>query len=259
MSLGRSKNVNPPRVIAPTSVTQYQYNAPTGDSYSVARNGNTETSQSILAPQTQVTVTTSQNAMQGLANDLSAPDPQLVQDIAQKSQNFYDLQAQDINNEADAINSQTQSDLSKRFGGTYNATFGTTLLGLQSKNRLTQLYNASKEATQYGQDLYNQDQQNKIQRFQAFGNYLNDQNNQAQNISNYGSGLLQDEAGRAQSLAVSRAQLLQNSQAATQNADLQMRQQRLSLINSLISGAVQIGSAALRSKSGGSASAAAIS
>ena len=235
MTLGRTKNVSAPRISAPPSITQYQYQTPTGDMYSVARNGNTEMNQSILSPQTEATVATSQEALGNLASDLNQTDPQLVQDIAQKSQNFYDLQAQNINHNADALNSQTQSDLAQRFGGAYNATFGTTLLGQQNKNRLNQLYSASKDATMYGQNLYQQDQQNKIQRFQAFGNYLNDQNRQAQDITQYGSGLLQNEAGRAQNLAISRAQLLQNAQLHNQNTTLQLRQQRLGLIQNLMS------------------------
>ncbi len=249
MTLGRTKNISAPRISAPPSINNYQFQAPTGDAYAVTRNGNTERSQTFLTPQTQAIVATSQEALGNLASDLNQTDPQRVQDIAQTSQNFYDLQAQNINTNADTLDSQTQSDLAQRFGGAFNATFGTTLLGQQNKNRLNQLYNASKDATLYGQNIYQQDQQNKIQRFQAFGNYINDQNNQAQDATQFGSGILQNEAGRAQNLAISRAQLLQNSQIHNQSAAIQLRQQRLSLIQSLMSAGGSLGSA--KSFSGG--------
>jgi hypothetical protein len=51
---------------------------------------------------------------------------------------------------------------------------------------LNALYNASKEATMYGQDLYNQDQSNQMNRFQVLNNYLNTLYGQAQSSNEPG-------------------------------------------------------------------------
>jgi hypothetical protein len=235
MSAGRHPNkITAPKINAPTPVTQYNFSSPTGDTYSTKREGNTQYSQNSLSPQTQSTIYASQNGLQGLAQDLAQPDAQIAQNIAQQSQNFYDLQAQNINNESNSLLSQTASDLSHRFGGAYNATFGALSLGQLQKNRLNQLYNAGKEATLLGQDLYNQNQQNKINRFQVFNNYLNNQYNQANGSNSLGSNLLENEASRAQNLGIDQAKLQEQAALSNQNIANQAAQRKLAVIKGLI-------------------------
>jgi hypothetical protein len=236
MSAGRKPNkVSAPVIKAPPPVNSYEFIAPTGDAYQTWRDRNTQYSQNYLTPQTQTTIDASQSGLQGLARDLAQPGDAMVQNINQQSQNFYDLQAQNINTNSDALYSQTASDLAQRFGGAYNATFGALALDQLQKNRLNALYNAGKEATMYGQELYNQNQANQIDRFQVLNNYLNEQYNMALAAHNIGSGLLENEANRGQSLAITQAQLQQQAAMANQNAAQQKAQQRLAAIRNTLS------------------------
>lgn len=227
MSAGRQPTVKAPTINAPAPITQADYTTPTGDTYGTWRIGNTQDSQSFLSPQTAGTIQTSQDALQNLAQNLAQPSDQMVQNINQQSQDFYNLQAQNINNESNNEYDQTESDLAKRFGGAYNATFGATTLGQIQKNRLNALATAGEQATLYGQDLYNQDQANQINRFQLFNNYLNNQNNQANTANALDSNLLENEANRGQSLGIAQAQLQQQANLANLNTAMQIRQQKI--------------------------------
>ena len=237
MPAGRKKTISAPVIKAPTPLTQYNFTSPTGDSYATVRDGNSQYTQNLLTPQTAATIQASQNGLQGLAQDLAQPSDQMYQNIAQQSQNFYDLQAQNINNESNTMYDQTASDLSHRFGGTYNSTFGALALDQLQKNRLNALYNASKEATMYGQDLYNQDQSNQINRFQVLNNYLNNLYGQAQSSNELGSNLLENEANRAQNLGISQANLAQRANELNQQVAQAAAKRRMALLNGAVAAA----------------------
>jgi|GEM_PF-3071148 len=235
MSAGRNPNtIKAPTINAPDPITQYSMGSPTGDIYSTIRNGNSQYTQDSLTPQTASTIQTSQSALQDLVQNLAQPDDQMYQNIADQTQNYYDLQAQNINNASDNLYNQTTSDLANRFGGAYNSTFGAMELGQIQKNRLNALYNAGNEATMYGQDLYNQDQANQINRFQVFQNYLTNQYNQAQSANTSGSNLLENEANRTQNLSIDQAKLQMQADIANQNAARQAAQRRAAILGSAI-------------------------
>jgi len=252
MPIGRKATVQAPTIHAPAIVTQTSFNAPTGDQYNAIRDGNLQFSLNNLTPQTQATIDASQAGLQGLAQDLAQPTDAEVQNIQDQAQNYFDLQAQNINNQSNNLVAQTASDLSHRYGGTYNSTFGAYALGQLQNNRLNALYNAGKDALQMGQNLYNQNQANQIDRFQVLNNYLLDQFNQAQGIYNTGSSLLQDETNRAQNLSIDQAKLQVQAALANQNALVRFFQQR----RQAVSTAIKIANAAARSSSSSGSSSA---
>ena len=234
MSLGRKPaKAKAPVIEAPPQMTHFEFLSPTGDQYNVRRDGSSQFATTTLSPLSSQTVQTGQEALLGLADELIAPDNQRVQDIADKSLDYYILQAQGINAQADDILAQAESDLSKRFGGTYNATFGADYLARLENNRLAQLSTAAKEATLFGEDLYAQDEDSRIRRFELFQDYLTTEFDKANAAWSAGSNTLQNEAGRAQDLAVARANLVQNASRYNQEADLRARQQRLTTLNTL--------------------------
>lgn len=232
MSLGRKKSGSggEVKINAPPAITQYDFTSPTGDQYKSWRKGNTEFGQSFLTPETSRTIQSSKSAMSHLADELNSPDASRLGQIYQASRNFYDLQARNIDSEADAILGQAKSDLSKRFGGAFNATFGTDYLARLENNRLGRLYDAAKEATLFGEDLYSRDEDSRMRRFQLFSNYLNDEYNKATGAATTGSNILQSEANRAQNLAIQRA----NMANSALNREAQARASRASTLNTII-------------------------
>lgn len=235
MTLGRKpEKVKTPVISAPPQITQAEFTAPTLDQYQVTRSGNQQQFDAVLSPLTRQTIQSSQEALQSLADELSA---QRMLDIAGKGLDYYMLQSQGINAEADGIASKAQSDLARRFGGAYNATFGATYLAGLEQNRLAQLSKAAKEAALVAEDLAVQDEESRVRRFALFQNYLTNEQAKAENAWDLGSHLLQDDAARAQNLAITRANLAQNAMRYNQEAQLQVRQQRLELTKALISSA----------------------
>lgn len=235
MTLGRKpEKVKTPVISAPPQITQAEFTAPTLDQYQVTRSGNQQQFDAVLSPLTRQTIQSSQEALQSLADELSA---QRMLDIAGKGLDYYMLQSQGINAEADGIASKAQSDLARRFGGAYNATFGATYLAGLEQNRLAQLSKAAKEAALVAEDLAVQDEESRVRRFALFQNYLTNEQAKAENAWDLGSQLLQDDAARAQNLAITRANLAQNAMRYNQEAQLQVRQQRLELTKALISSA----------------------
>lgn len=230
MSLGRTRSVKTPKIVAPPRITSQEFTMPTGDRYLTQRNGNKETSNSILSPLTGRTVDTSQAALSELAGEIRNPDARRIQDIALRGQDFYDLQANVINSEADSLFGKAASDISKRFGGTYNATFGTDLLAQLEGNRLSQLSGAAKEARLLAEDLYSRDEDSRMSRFNMFQGFLAGLNNEAMQAGSMGSDLLMNESNRAQDLAISRTRMVQDAQRYNQLTDLQKRQQRLDVM-----------------------------
>lgn len=227
MAAGRKSKVKAPRISAPPQITESDFISSTGDTYRTRRQGNTEISDALLSPQTRSTVNSSMDALDNLAQELYRPDARRVNDIANRAQDFYDLQAENINAESDNIRSQTEGSLAKRFGGAYNASFGADALAQVENNRLNRLYDAGKEATLFGEDLYARDEDSRSKRFQLFSNYLTNQYNQQAGLAGNASGLLENEAGRAQDLAITRANLAMKANLANQQAAIQRRGQTL--------------------------------
>lgn len=211
MSLGRKKSTKTTTkaitIAAPTPITKVTVNTPTGDQYVSATQGNDQTFQSNLTPQTQATVQSSLKGLQTLAQQLNQPDAIRQNAINQRTQDFYNLQAKGINDNSDKQIAKTRSNLAQRFGGTYNATFGANFLAQMENNRLSQLSQAQQQAALYGEDLARQDQNNQMQRFSLFQNYLADVNNQARGLQSNGSTLLANANQQATDLAVQRANL----------------------------------------------------
>lgn len=229
MSSGRKKT-KAPTIAAPPQVTQYQFNSPTGDLYSTLREGNIESYNSALTAQKQRAVQTSNQALSDLADDLSYRDSRRAEAIESRARDFYDLQADAINSQANDMLSTAKSDLSKRFGGTYNATFGNDFLARMEKNRLNQLSGASKEASLLAEDMYQQDETSRLNRFILFQNFLNDEHNKALNVAGFASDVLQNEANRAQELAIQRASLAQRANEMNAASDIAARNRRASAI-----------------------------
>jgi hypothetical protein len=234
MALGRKPDkVKTPVISAPPQITGAEFMSPTGDQYNVQRQDNTQLFNTTLSPLTSQTIQRGQETLLNLADELNTPDAQRVENIANKALDYYTLQAKGINTQADDILSQAQSDLSKRFGGTYNSTFGADYLARLEENRLSRLSDAAKEATLYGEDLYDQDEQSRLRRFTLVSDFLTNEFDKANTVWSTASDLLQEEAGRAQNLSVARANLAQNVMQAEQEALARSRQYRLSLINTM--------------------------
>lgn len=232
MSLGRKKTeTKVVKVVAPPPITRVEFNSPTGDRYVTTTKGSNQTFESFLTPTTKLTVEESLKGLQQLAKELNQPDATRQQAITQRSRDFYDLQAAGINSAADAQIAKTRTNLAQRFGGAYNATFGTNMLVQLEGNRLGQLAEAQKQANLLGEDLYKADEDSRIRRFSLFQNYLADLNNQARGLQSNGSSILLNEADRATDLAVQRANLA--LQASTRNATLEAEQSRVSRENAL--------------------------
>ena len=241
MTLGRKPaKVKNPVIAAPPQITEAAFTAPTQDQYYVQREGNQQQFGANLSPATYQTVQSSQDALQSLADELSSPDEQRMMDIAQKGLDYYALQAQGINAESDERFSQAQSDLAKRFGGAFNSTFGTDFLARLEQNRLSQLSSAAKDASLVAEDLYTQDEESRMRRFELFQNYLTNEHSKAENAWDLGSHLLQDDAARAQNLAITRANLAQNAARYNQQAHLQVRQQRLEMTKALMDAGAKV-------------------
>ncbi len=227
MSLGRKKKSTTKiiKVSAPPPITRVEFNSPTGDRYVTTTQNGQQTFQSYLNPTTKQTVAESLKGLQQLAKELNQPDPVRQQAITQRSRDFFDLQSSDINAQTDSQLAKARSSLSKRFGGAYNATFGTNLLAQMEGSRLGQLAEASKQAALLGEDLYKSDEDSRVRRFALFQNYLADLNNQARGLQSNGSGVLMNESQRATDLAVQKANLA--LQASRQDALTQSEQNRV--------------------------------
>lgn len=232
MPIGRQKKTSKVKTPAtPPPITQTVFNAPSGDRFTTISTNGLQSLQSDLSPQTQATVAESLKALQDLAGELHQPDALRQNAIQQRSEDFYQLQAQGINAEADNRLAQTRSDLSKRFGGTYNASFGADLLGNLEKSRLNTLSDARKSSSLLGEDLYQSDEDSKIRRFNVFQNYLTDLNSQARGLQAASSSLIGSEAQRATDIALQRSNLI-NGIALEDNAQAQenARQRRAQAI-----------------------------
>jgi hypothetical protein len=211
---------------APPQTTQVEFNAPTGDRYLTAQEGNRQVFTSQLGGRTQGTVDAALGGLQQLAQELNQPDSARMADIRQRGQDYYDLQAEGINADADTALSRTRSDLSKRFGGAYNASFGADLLARIENNRIGSLSDARKDASLYAEDLQQSDEASRLNRFTAFQNYLADLNNQAQGYQSFGGSILQQENQRATSLAEQRASIVNRMASDNAAADAQAQEQR---------------------------------
>jgi hypothetical protein len=246
MPIGRKPTrVKMPVISAPPQVTNVEFISPLGDQYGMERQDNKQIADATLSPLTAHTIRTSQEALLDLANEFYAPDSERVQDIADKSLDYFELQAQGINTQADDILSQAQSDLSKRFGGTYNATFGADYLSRLENNRLTQLSNAAKEAALVAEEMYSRDEDSRMRRFGLLSDYLSGEFDKASTVWELGANLLQEDANRAQSLATARANLAQNAMRYNQESQLKARQQRLNLMQALMNAGSRVISAGI--------------
>lgn len=229
MPIGSKKSSSTPKVTidAQPAIQQVDYTSPTGDSYLSGTQRGVETFQSQLNPQTQATVSTSLDALQSLASQLQQPDSVRQAAIDQRSQDFYNLQAKGINLDSNLQLAQTQSDLSKRFGGAYNASFGADLMAQIEKNRLSQLSDAHQQAALLGEDLAQNDQTSRIQRFNLFQNYLAGLNDQAQGIQSNNADILSNSLQQANDLAMQRANLVSRLSAQGQAATDASAQRRI--------------------------------
>jgi hypothetical protein len=229
MSIGSKKDDSSSKITidAPPPIQQVDFQSPTGDQYTSAMHNGVETFQSQLGPQTQATVSTSLAALQSLANELQQPDAVRQAAINQRAQDFYNLQAEGINQDADLQLAKTQSDLSKRFGGAYNASFGADLMAQVQNDRLGQLADAHQQASLLGEQLAQNDEDSRLQRFNLFQNYLSGLNDQAQGVQSNSGDILSASVQQANDLAVQKANLASRLLAQNQAASDASAQRRL--------------------------------
>ena len=207
MSFGSKKSSGDVKVSAPPRITQTDFTLPSGDRFTSRSKGRTQYFESFLNPQSQAVVDESLQGLQGLARELRAPDQDRLKQIAQRGQDFYDLQASGINAAYDDRLKQTQADLNKRFGGAYNATFGTDLIARLENERVGSLGGAMKESGLLAEDLVSADEASRMNRFALFEGFLNNLNAQATGVGSIGSQTLSAERNRATQLALQQAQL----------------------------------------------------
>ncbi len=224
MSFGKKKSKTPKiKISAPPAIQQFEFRSPTGDVFKTRQEGTTQVNESQLGDFSQNVVSQSQQGISNLADALKRPDAQRAADIRRRSDDQFQLQAQNINQEADTIFSKARSTLAKRFGGSINSTFGNDLLARLEGNRLGQLTDARRRSNLLGEQLALSDEDSKIRRIGVFQSFLNDLTAQAQGFAQTGSSLLQNENRRASDIAIARASLLQK--AATQEDNLAIRRQ----------------------------------
>lgn len=209
MSLGRKSDSKKSDIKIPQAITSTVYNSPTGDQYISRSQGGSQNFTSNLSPGTQATVNESLSGLQNLARELNAPDNERIAQINTRSRDYYDLQSAGINQDLDDTLARTKSDLNKRFGGSYNATFGTDLLANIEKSRVNQLEDARKQASLYGEDLYQRDEDSRMQRFTLFQNYLSDLNNQARGLQSSGAATLNADRQLQSNAGLQRQELIE--------------------------------------------------
>lgn len=245
MSSGRKKS-EVPEIKAPPTITRTEFANPLGDRFISETKKNTQSVFSELSPVTQGMVNRSLSGMIRLFDEIDAPDAVRQQAINQRADDFYNLQAAGLNRDHDDRMKQTRSDLSKRFGGTYNATFGTDLMSRMERDHGSLLGDVRLQANLLGEDLRRDDQADRLQRFALFQNFLGDLNNQAQGLGSQGVQVLQNERTRATDLAITRANMIQRAQAM----DAEARARRSSLIGTLVGTGVSLASAGTGSIAG---------
>ena len=227
MSSGRKPaKIKAPNISAPPTISQTRFDAPSGDSYLTRQEKGTQITESILSANTRNTVGQAQQALSSLSEELNAPDARRIEDIRQRATDFYDLQADGINQQSDETLGRAASALSKRFGGALNASFGSDLLSRVEADRASQLNSARQQAALYGEDLYSQDENSRMQRYQLFQNYLTDLNGQARSFTSQDAATLQGERERAQTLAMARAQMVQQANMANVQNQMQFAAQK---------------------------------
>ncbi len=228
MSFGKKKSKSPEiKISAPPRINQFEFRSPTGDIFKTRKEGTTQISESKLGNFSQGVVSRSQRGISDLASALDRPDAQRASDIRKRSDDQFQIQAQGINQDSDTIFSKARSTLAKRFGGSFNSTFGNDFLARIENNRLGQLTDARRRSSLLGEELALSDEDSKIRRIGVFQSFLNDLNAQAQGFSQTGSSLLQNETRRATDLAISRANLLQRASDQDDNFSLRRRQNSL--------------------------------
>jgi hypothetical protein len=237
MSLGRKKSSQPKKIDikAPAPIQTIHTMLPTGSSLTSQKTGNTLGSQLQLDPVTQQTVNSSLSGMANLANSLAQDSPERENSIRQRAQNFFNQNRDTINEAADFSRQQLSSDLSKQFGGRFNTTFGNELLARQEGERLKQLSQARQESDLLAEDLVQQDETGRINRFNTFQNYLDTLNQLALGTQTAGNQALLSEQNRASSLAIQRSNLLQKYYQDQASQDQQRRSAALSTFLTLAS------------------------
>ncbi len=212
MSFGKKKSKTPKiKISAPPQTQQFEFRSPTGDIFKTRQEGTTQINESQLGSFSQGLVSRSQEGLTSIANALDRPDAQRATDIRKRSDDLFKSQAQGINQDADNIFSKARSTLAKRFGGSFNSSFGNDFLARLENNRLGQLAGARRQSNLLGEQLALSDEDSRIRRAGVFQSFLNDINAQAQGFSQTGSSLLQNETRRASDIAIARAGLLQRA------------------------------------------------
>ncbi len=240
MSFGKkeSKNNGKIKINAPPPITQYEFNSPTGDVFKSRTEGGRQISEAHLSPLTRQMANRSQQNLLGLSAEFGKSDRERAADIRARAQDLFDMQARGINEDADDIMSKARSNLSRRFGGSHAATFGTDLMSRLEKDRLAELSDARRQAGLLGEDLFNSDEDSRMRRFNVFLGYLNTLHNQAAGADNTGANLLLNENQRATDVAIARARLLDSAR----NRNTARANQRMSLIsNALPYGGAAVG------------------
>lgn len=207
MSSGRKKSKN--KIKAPPPITRTEYNLPTGDNFTTSTEGGTQRFTSSLSGATSNLVRQSQSGLETLAKELRRPSSQRARDIRKRGDDFFDLQAESINENADDLFKRTQSNLNQRFKGSLNSTFGSDLLSKVEDDRLNRLMRSRKESNLLAEDLFKSDEDSRVRRFALFQNYLSDINNQARGLASQGSNVLSSERARATKVAIAEANLEQ--------------------------------------------------
>jgi len=197
--------------------------------------GNTQINRSTLSGPTQQLVSTSQRSLNQLADELGRTSTERSNAIQQKAQSLFERQSQGINQDANDTLGRVRSDLSKRFGSSQNSTFGNDLLARVENDRLNRLNDSRQHSDLLAEDLQNADEDSKIRRANVFYNFLNGVNSDARGINQSGASLVLNENQRATSLAVSRANALQ--QYYNQEALRRSRQASLAQITPTVVGA----------------------
>ncbi|MEM0952099.1 MAG: hypothetical protein AAGI66_08170 [Cyanobacteria bacterium P01_H01_bin.74] len=210
MSLGKKRSSTPKiKIEAPPRITRVDTVTPTGSSFSSINAGSTIRNEITLDPLTRATMNSSLSGLYNLTNSLAGDDNARSAEIADKANAFYNQQATSINEAADLSRQSLASQLSRQFGGRYNATFGNDLLARQERDRLAQLSEARQNASLLAEDLNQADEASRINRFGVLQGYLDTLTNQALGVQSRGSQLLQTDRNQAANQALQRANLLQ--------------------------------------------------
>ncbi|MBK8191267.1 MAG: hypothetical protein IPK79_12555 [Vampirovibrionales bacterium] len=229
MAFGKKKSgLKAPR-LRPPAMTQIETRTPLGDAFITRNENGALINESRLSPQSAQIVADARDELGALTRSLGRTDSQRAGEIDRAQRELYKLEASGIESDAGLAAEKLRSQLSRRFGGSLNASFGGDLLARMDSGRLNALADARQRAGAAAQEMTAQDEASRLRRANTLMSLLSQYQGQAQSAAESGSSLL---TGELRLQAANRMRLLENYQSNLDEAR-KRRQETLSKILSV--------------------------